>query len=88
MTEDTNIFSIVSNNTPPAPADDLVPVYEYVITDTQHNEHFASGFLLFTSQHIAVMRDTPRGALPIFVMPLSEVYCAELLEDDDEVATK
>lgn len=64
----------------PAQAD--IPQNAYVIVDINGDDHFAEGFLLFTSQHIAIMRDTGSGALPILVMPLDKVFSAELLEDE------
>lgn len=83
MNDDNNIFRLVSDQVPQA--EESVPVYDYFIVDTDGNEHFASGFLLFTSQHIAIMRDTDKGALPVFVIPLSNVKFAELAEDDEEI---
>ena len=84
MNDDNNIFRLVSEQAPAA-EDTTVPVYDYFIVDTDGNEHFASGFLLFTSQHIAIMRDTDKGALPVFVIPLGNVKFAELAEDDEEI---
>lgn len=63
-----------------------IPQNDYVIVDIWGEEHFASGFLLFTSQHVAVMRDQGDGALPIIVFPLGNVKYAVLDEEDlDEV---
>ncbi len=63
-----------------------VPQSEYVIIDRKGNEHFADGFALFTSQHVAIMRDNGMGgAIPVFIMPLDQVLYCELIEDDDEV---
>lgn len=67
--------------------DESIPVNEYVIVtrtdDGGTEEHYAEGFLLFTSQHIAVMRDTGAGALPVLVVPLTQVLLAQLVEDDE-----
>lgn len=60
-----------------------VPESNYVVTTMNGEELYASGFLLFTSHHIAVMRDTGMGALPVLVVPLNMVHSAELVEDDD-----
>lgn len=66
------------------PTTNILPQNAYSIIDIDGNEHFAEGFLVFTSQHIAIMRDTGGGnGLPVLVMPLDQVRIAELLEDDD-----
>jgi hypothetical protein len=59
---------------------------DYVITDIHNVEFFATGFLIFTSQHVAIMRESDKGALPIFLMPLDKVHSVELIEDDDDTA--
>lgn len=75
---------VAEQATPTQPAQSDIPQNVYVIVDINGDEHFAEGFLLFTSQHIAIMRDTGSGALPILVMPLDKVFSAELLEDDSD----
>ena len=81
MSDDNNIFQLINNNG--QVEEDIAPMYDYIVVVKDGNEHFAPGFLLFTSQHIAIMRETPKGALPILVIPLSEVKIAELVEDDE-----
>jgi hypothetical protein len=81
--DNDNIFQLISKTPETAEPDEPLD-FDYVIIDRQGNEHYHSGFLLFTSQHIAVMRETPKGALPVFVIPLDQVYLAELIEDDEE----
>jgi hypothetical protein len=73
-----NIVNLVPNTS------QEIPVSDYCITDTNGEEFYASGFLLFTSHHVAVMRDTGAGALPVFVMPLGLVHVAEIMEDDEQ----
>ncbi len=69
----------------PAGKDAAIPESSYVVVDVNGEEHYADGFLVFTSAHIAVMREIPGlGALPVLVLPLPMVKKAELLEDDDE----
>lgn len=82
-----NIVSLV----PPDKQD--IPESEYVIVthadanNPEGREYFATGFLLFTSHHVAIMRDTGLGALPILVVPLANVLMAEIVEpDEDETA--
>ncbi len=60
-----------------------IPENRYLITTDNGEEYESTGFLLFTSQHVAVMRDTGAGALPVLVIPLARVMAAELLEDED-----
>lgn len=80
MDNDDNVVSLVpQNNNGPS-----IPESDYVIINHQGEEMFATGFLLFTSHHVAVMRDTGNGALPILVVPLTAVAYAALVEDDDD----
>lgn len=88
--EDKNVFRILDggkerNVTAIVPDSDSIPQNPYVITDVDGEEYYADGFLLFTSQHMAVMRDNAAGALPILVVPLHRVKSAELVEDDEEL---
>ena len=78
MSEDGNVVSLVPS------AKETIPEVDYIITDVDGEEFYASGFLLFTSHHFAVMRDTGLGALPVLVLPLHRVRMAELVESDDE----
>lgn len=54
----------------------------YVIIDVDGREFYGEGFLIFTSQHVAIME--PRGdqAVPAIVVPLARVVVAELDDDD------
>lgn len=61
---------------------DNIPQHSYVIVNHDGEEFSADGFLLFTSQHVAIMRDNGTGALPVLVVPLSEVKFAEIVEDE------
>lgn len=84
----TNVFQILAggkaNDDTPAATESATKLNEYRIIDVGGNEHYADGFLIFTSQHVAVMQDGPDGAaLPVLVMPLTEVRRAELVEDDE-----
>lgn len=61
-----------------------IPVNDYVIVDVDHQEFYATGFLVFTPHHLAIMRDFGVGAIPVLVMPIGRVAAAEIYEDDDE----
>ena len=90
-----NVFKLIDGGRegpmppPTAPAQDDIPQNAYLIVDRRGEEHYAEGFLLFTSQHIAVMKDigNGQGAIPILVLPLDQVNFAELLEEVADEAT-
>jgi hypothetical protein len=66
--------------------DDTLPLNEYTIIDIDGDHWPAEGFLVFTSQHVAVMRDTGKGAIPAMCIPLDRVKVAGLTSElfDDE----
>jgi hypothetical protein len=64
-----------------------LPQNNYVLEDVNGDAYPATGFLIFTTQHVAVMKDTKDGAIPVLVMPLTLLKVAELVEEyvgDDE----
>lgn len=65
-----------------------IPVNDYVIMDIDGTEFFGTGFLIFTSQHIAIMKDNGNGAVPVLVVPIGRVKAAELYEDLDDDETE
>lgn len=81
MTDDTNVFKVVTGG---KDANDKIKSNEYLVIDVDDREYPAYGFLIFTSQHVAVMQDDGDGAIPALVIPLSRLKSAELIEDDDE----
>lgn len=66
---------------PDETVDDGIPINDYIITDIDNQEFAATGFLIFTSHHLAIMRDNGKGAIPIMVFPIDRVKVAELYED-------
>lgn len=60
--------------------DDSVPVNNYEIKDIDGEIHAAEGFLIFTPQHVAIMRPLDEGALPLVILPLSFVKYARLAQ--------
>lgn len=88
--ENKNIFRLVPGGVTEEPSqkEETLPVNAYVIyTSDTHNEPvelFAEGFLVFTSQHVAVMREQTNGAIPVLVVPLDRVLYTELVEDIDD----
>jgi hypothetical protein len=75
-----NIVSLV-----PGSKEQSIPESPYVIVDNEDIEHYGNGFLIFTSHHIAIMKELPGlGALPIALVPIGNVKYAERLEDDED----
>lgn len=81
--DNDNVFSLVPGG---AAKEDGLPSNRYVLEDIDGHEYGAEGFLIFTAQHIAVMRDIGKGAIPVLVMPLTQLKVAEIYEDDEAEA--
>lgn len=85
--KDKNVFRIMDGGVKegPAtqPAEETIPQNPYRITTVNGKEYYAEGFLLFTAQHVAVMRDTGEGALPILVVPLGMVDNAQIVDPSE-----
>jgi len=60
------------------------PSNDYVIIDIEDHEWYATGFLLFTPHHLAIMKTTSFGGIPSLVLPIGRVKAAELAEDGQE----
>lgn len=85
MNDNVRPFGVVSggggNNA--TTQEETLPVNRYIVEDIDGTTFPAEGFLVFTSAHVAVMRETEKGAIPVLVVPLDRVKCAELFEEDD-----
>lgn len=79
--DNDNVFSIVPGG---AAKEDGLPTNQYILEDITGKEYASEGFLIFTAQHVAVMRDIGKGAIPVLVMPLTQLRVAEIYEDDAE----
>lgn len=78
-----NVIHIVRNdNEAKGAAETTIPMNKYKITDINSEQKTAVGFLVFTSQHVAIMKDTGDGAIPVLVYPLERVAFAEAVDDD------
>lgn len=79
-----NVFKMFEggkgDTTQPAPTD-TIPTNSYEITDIDGDMYGAEGFLIFTAQHVAIMRDEGAGAIPVLVMSLNRLKVAELTEE-------
>jgi hypothetical protein len=62
---------------------EVFPVNDYIVTTMTGQEFYATGFLVFTSHHVAIMKPTKETAIPALVIPIQNVLAAELYEDDD-----
>lgn len=70
--------------------DNKLPVNKYAITTMVADPTdgtgvlFAEGFCVFTSHHIAIMRDFGASPVPVLVVPLTNVFSSEIIQDDEE----
>lgn len=78
------VFNIFQGGRTEQPEDEKqIPELEYVIVDQDNNRFDIKGFVVFTPQHLALMRDDGKGPIPILVMPLTNVKFAGLAKDLD-----
>lgn len=93
MSDNDNIFQILpGGKLPGGPEDtsdnDSLPVYDYIIVTNNGDEFPGSGFLIFTSHHVAIMKDNGKGAIPLVVVPLTDVKVAALAENLEQAAAE
>lgn len=71
-----------------------IPQDDYIVKDVWGQTYFAHGFMIFTSEHVAIMKETDAGAIPVLLMPLTQVNIIFIddeelvaeVEEDEEVA--
>lgn len=80
--DDDNIFSIHQGGKA-ANEEETLPQNDYYITDVDDEDYFGTGFCIFTTHHVAIMKDTGKGAIPVVVIPLLRIKSVELVEDDE-----
>ncbi len=80
--DNDNIFSI-HNGGKKASGENTLPVNDYCLIDMTGEEFFGTGFLIFTSHHVAIMRDNGDGAVPVTMMPLANLKVAEIVEEEE-----
>jgi hypothetical protein len=79
-----SLFRVVEGNTPPVEATERTTTYAIMTTDNV--EYVREGFLIFTAQHVAVMRElSDNNSIPILVLPLNQVKVVDLIEDDESM---
>lgn len=84
MDDDDNIVNFNQVQGGKAADADGIPENDYVIVDVEGNEFYATGFMIFTPHHLAIMADTGKGAIPVLVMPLARVKFAEIYDEDSQ----
>ena len=88
LNELRNRFRTIDGGAPTAPSptepeEKKISEHTYAILDINGQEWLTSGFLIFTSHHVAIMRETDEGAVPVFVMPLDRVCVAEMVPESE-----
>lgn len=83
MNDDDNVLTFGQIKGGKADEDDGIPENNYIVTDIDGVEFPATGFLIFTPHHCAVMQDKGKGAIPVLVLPLLRVAAAEMVEDEE-----
>ena len=85
MSDNDNIipFGAIKGGKDETP-DESIPQNDYVIQTMNGRTYAENGFLIFTPHHAAIMRDVEgKGAIPVLVVPLSNVEAA-FVDDEDE----
>ena len=65
-------------------SDEKFPSHPYAIIDIDGDEHYAEGYLIFTSHHVCVMEDSDNGPVTAIMVPLERTKLVSLLAEDDE----
>lgn len=59
-----------------------LPNNDYLVVDINNEEFDVNGFLVFTTHHIAVMKEVDGNSIPSFVLPLHRLDHVELIDDE------
>lgn len=76
------IYSITGGKGGEGPVEKKLPTHQYVLFDRHDEEYNAEGFLIFTTSHVAIMRDEGEGAVPVLLLPMDLFKSAEIDEDE------
>lgn len=82
--DDDNIFRLGAIPGGKGDKDDSIPENDYIVVDIDDEQYAATGFLVFTPHHLAIMRDAKKGVVPVLVLPIARVKSAEIFEEDEE----
>lgn len=63
---------------------DKFPSHPYVIEDVDGDDHFATGYLIFTSHHVCIMEEGDNGPVTALMVPLDRVKLVYLVPEDAE----
>lgn len=63
---------------------DKFPSHPYVLIDIDDEEHFAEGYLIFTSHHVCIMEEGDNGPVTALMIPLDRVKLVSLVDDDED----
>ena len=81
MTDDTNIFKVIQGGGT-EPKNDKFKANDYQILDIDDEVFSAMGFAIFTSQHVAIMRDDGDGPAPVLIVPLGRVKAVKMIDEE------
>lgn len=84
MSDDNKVVPFGSVQGGKSTEEDTLPANEYLIVDINGEEFYNIGFLLFTTQHVAVMEDRGKHTVPVFLMPLDRLAFVQLVSDDED----
>lgn len=56
----------------------LPPQHDYMVVDLDDNAFEVNGFLIFTTHHLAIMKNDGDGVIPALVLPFERVKAAGL----------
>jgi hypothetical protein len=73
-----------ANEVPAGKDNNPFPVDDYVVVDIDNQEWYGTGFLVFTPDHVAIMKSGEKMAIPSLVMPIGRVKAAFLEEEASE----
>jgi len=79
---DENVFRLIQTERPEA-ATFVANDQSYYIEDIDGNEYVRNGYCVFTSHHLAIMKEiNENSSVPSLVLPLIRVKVCELIEED------
>ena len=81
--DDKNVFELLSGGKQQLADDDKLPETDYCLTLHDRTQVFGHGFMIFTTNHVAIMSDTGAGSIPVAMVPLSNLAYAQTCDDED-----
>lgn len=87
MDDENNVFQFgtIQGGKANEPKEKEFPTNPYVIVDIDDHEWEFDGYLIFTSQHIAIMEEgDENGPVTAFMMPIGRLKFVSLIEDTED----